>query len=408
MSSSNITNLIPQIQFTPQGLVIPTTQEVYAGVWNMINGAFGGNLDPDLSTPQGQLATSLTAAIVNNYSEFAWLTAQIDPNNAQGFMQDAIGYFYLMTRKPGTYTVVQCVCTGAAGTQINVGAMATDTSNNVYTCTQAGVIPASGSITLPFQASVLGPQPCPAGTLTNISLAIPGWDSINNPSDGILGQSVESRQAFEYRRRQSVAMNGQSLVQAIYANVFNVSGVTDVYVYENNTSAAIPVGATNFSVAPNSVYVAVVGGLASAIAEAMWIKKSLGCNWNGNTSITVYDTNYQPPYPAYAVIYNSPTPTPIYFNVQIANNPALPANIGQLVQNAIINSFSGADGSLPARIGSTIYASKFIAPVLATNSNVAIQSLDIGTAAPAASNSVTMGIDQVPTVSAANITVTLV
>ena len=408
MSSTNITTNVPPVQLTPTGIQLPGAQANLAGALADINQAFGGNLNPDLRTPQGQLASSAAAIISNNNAMFAWLVSQIDPNNASGTMQDAIGYFYFMTRKPGTSTVVQCTCVGAVGTTIPVGAQAQDTSQNQYVCTQAGTIPSSGSITLPFAAVNLGPIACPAGTLTQIAQGIPGWDSINNAADGILGQNVESRNAFEARRRASVALNALGYVDSIYANVFNVSGVTDCYVYENTTSAAVTVGATNYSVAPKSVYVAVVGGAAADVANAIWIKKGLGCGYNGNTTVTVYDTNTPAPYVQYPVSYNTPTALPIYVAVQIATNSSLPSNITTLIQNAIIASFTGQDGSLPARIGGTIYASKFVGPTVATNSNVQVNSLQIGTASPAASNSVTVGIDQYPTLSAANISVTYV
>lgn len=85
----------------------------------------------------------------------------------------------------------------------------------------------------------------------------------------------------------------------------------------------------------------------------------------------------------------------------------LPSNIVALVQNAIISAFSGGDGGPRARIGSTIFASRFYSPVAAIGMNVSILSILIGTSS-ATLASLTVGIDQSPTVTAANISVTLV
>ena len=182
----------------------------------------------------------------------------------------------------------------------------------------------------------------------------------------------------------------------------------DVYVAENTTNAPITVGSSNYSLASHSIYVAAVGGTAANIAQAIWLKKDVGADYNGNTSVVVTDTSgYNIPYPTYTVKYQVPASLPILFAVQIANNSALPSNIVALVQNAIISAFSGGDGGPRARIGSTIFASRFYSPVAAIGMNVSILSILIGTSS-ATLASLTVGIDQSPTVTAANISVTLV
>jgi len=114
------------------------------------------------------------------------------------------------------------------------------------------------------------------------------------------------------------------------------------------------------------------------------------------------------PYPTYTVKWETPASLPIYFAVSIANNSALPSNITTLVQTAIVNAFNGTDGGSRARIGSTIYAGRFYAGVAATDSNVEILSIYLGTAASPTGTSVDVGIDQRPTLDTANISVTLV
>ena len=61
-----MTTAVPPIVFTPTGLDVPTAAEVLAGVQTDINAAFGGNINPALNTPQGQLASSETAVIVDS------------------------------------------------------------------------------------------------------------------------------------------------------------------------------------------------------------------------------------------------------------------------------------------------------------------------------------------------------
>lgn len=276
------TTNVPQPQFTPTGLVIPQEADILAGVQEDYNAAFGGNLNPGLNTPQGQLCSSTAAIIANANSTFATFVNQVDPDTATGFMQDAIARIYFLNRNPAVPTSVNCQCVGAFGTVIPVGAQVQDTSGNIYACTQAGTIPIGGSVTLPFANVVAGPTACPANTVTIIYQAINGWESVNNSSPGTAGANVESPAAFEYRREQSVGKNAQGSIPAVYAAVFGVADVLDVFVTQNNTGATIsgPINgnpnSTSYPVSPHSLYVAVTGGAAAAVARAIWQATNVG------------------------------------------------------------------------------------------------------------------------------------
>ena len=375
-----MTTNVPAIQFTTAGIVVPEESAILTGVQEDINAAFGGNLNfTNLNTPQGQLASSWAAVIADAYASFAEIANQMNPDTNTGFMQDAIARIYFLNRNPGVPTTVQCTCVGLFGTVIAVGAQAQDTSGNLYVCTAAVTIPVGGSVTASFANQGNGPIACPANTLTKIYQQVPGWDSINNPSDGVEGALVESPAAFEYRREQSVALNGHGSLPSIQAAVFDVAGVIDCYATENVTDSTIHVGSTSYALLPHSLYVGVSGGAAQSIANAIWLKKDVGCNMNGNTTETVEDTgNYAPPYPTYSITFNTLTPTPIYFTVKLANSADLPSNIATLVQAAIIAQFTGANGGARARAGALLLASPFYGPVQQIGNYVSILFIGIG------------------------------
>lgn len=404
----NLTTSVPQIVFTPQGPIIPADQDILAGAQIDINTAFGGGLNPQLSTPQGQLASSLAAIVADKDSEIAFICTQVDPQYATGRFQDAIAQIYFLDRKPATATVVICDLIGLVNTVISAGTLALDTSRNTYALTASVTIPNSGSVSSTWKNILTGPTPCPEGTLNQVYQSVPGWDAITNPSDGTIGQLVETASEFEIRRQNSVALNGRGTCPSIYAAVFSVANVLDVYVIDNPTSSTVLTGSSNYPVGPNSVYVAVLGGLASDIATAIWTKKDIGCSYNGNTSFTVVDdSGYSFPQPTYNVKYEIPSALPILFAVQIVNAPSLPANIVQLIQAAIIAQFQGTNGATMARIGSLILATSYYGVIAASAANVLLISVLIGTSSPT-STSVQVGIDQTPTITAANISVTLV
>lgn len=392
-----MTTSVPPIQFTPTGLVVPDQSAILAGMQADLNAAFGGKLNfgtttqPGGAPPQVQLAASFAAIAADADGVIAQLIDQVDPDNATGFMQDAIGRIYFLNRNPGLATVVQCLCVGALGTVIPVGAQGQDTSKNIYVCLDGGTIGASGQITLTFANIITGPIPCPANTLTRIYLAISGWNTINNPFAGVVGANVESAADFEFRRQNSVAANGHGSLPSIYGEVFKVAGVIDLYATENTGDNPLIVGSTNYSLVGHSLYVGVVGGEGEDVANAIWIKKNEGSNMNGNTTVVVTDdSGYSFPLPQYPITFNRPTPTPYNFIVNIVNSSALPDTIEQDVTNAIAAQFNGligvaqANGVIPktsgtrARIGSLLLAATYYGPVVTCEGpSVPVQVLSI-------------------------------
>jgi len=404
-----MTTNVPSITWSNGAPVLPAESAILAGVQADINSAFGGGVNPGLTTPQGQLAQSEAAVIGDKNSQIAYIANQLNPATASGIWQDAIGYLYFMTRIQAAGTVVSATCTGAAGTIIPAGSVAKDTSGNLYSSTASATISAGGSVAVQFQNQVPGAIPCGIGALTGIFTAIGGWDAITNAAAGSVGNNMESRAAFELRRQQSVAVNAINSVQSILGAVLAVPNVIDAYVIDNPTGSAVSYGSTSYPLAAHSACVSVAGGASAAIAAAIWAKKSLGCSYNGNTTANVQDTSYNAPYPTYAVTWLTPVATPIYFAVQLKNIAALPSNIVALVQNAIISAFNGTDGGARARINQSTYAGRYYAGLAAIDPNVEVLSVFMGLSAIGATNAaMTFGIDQLPTIAASQISVTLV
>ena len=469
-----MTTNVPALTIGPNGPVLPDDSAILAGRQADINSAFGGALSADLRTPQGQLASSDSAIVSNTYGAVAELIAGIDPATSKGRLQDGIARFYYLTRNPAQPTTVVLTCTGKTNTPIPVNAKAVDQAGNVYLCTQAGTIPAGGSIDLEFACQVTGPTPAPAGFVDDIYQAIPGWDSCTNADDGVLGNVVESPADFEYRRANSVALNSIAQTGAILGAVLStVTGVLDAYALENplgitsgcdfvgsitgniltvtEVDSGVPaqgdllLGATSGSVitglidvsfgigtyslsiteptpipsgllscapggvrlAKNSIYVSAFGGAAQDIGNAIFRKKNPGCSYNGNTSVTVQDTNaaYSPPYPTYTAKFQVPTPTGIKVAVLMQNNGGVPTTAVAGIQAAILAAFNGTDGGQKARIAGLIIGSRYYAGIAALGNWAIILRVQVGLDA-ANQDAVRMRADQIPTLSIDDIAVT--
>jgi hypothetical protein len=379
---------------------------VLAGAMADVNAAFGGTLNMALETPQGQLASSLAAIISDCNNQFLSLSYRVDPAYADGTFQDAIARIYFLTRNPAQSTVVQATCSGLAGVVIPVGAVATAEDGNTYLATSAGTISAGGSVVVPFACETTGPITCPIGGLNTIAQTIPGWDSITNAAVGVVGNAVENRQDFEYRRALSVEGNATGIPGAIQGAVAALPDVLDCFVYDNATNGTVTVGSV--AVGPNSIYVSVAGGTSAEIAYAIWSKKPPGCGYTGSTSATVVDPNpaYNGAGPSYTVSWQTAGSLAINIQVSIPNTTSVPSNALALITAAAQAAFNGTD-QFPrvSRIGSTVYALRFVAGINGLGTWANVISITVSTTGSAAS-SVTANSAQIPELG--TVTLTLV
>lgn len=365
---------VPAVSFGDRGFVAPQGSAVLAGVQADFDAAFGTTLNYNLNTPQGQLSSSIAALVNNTNSIFVYYCNQVDPAYATGRMQDAIGRIYFLERNGAQPTTLQISCLGAVGVVIPVGATVVDGSGNIYACQAQGTIPSGGTVSLSFACTVAGPVPIPDGV--SIYQAIPGWDAVSI-SSAVEGVDAETRAEFEQRRIDSVAGNSFGAIGSIIGAVAKVSGVVDYFGYDNGSNA--PFTIAGVTVPANSIFVCVSGGADADVAQAILSKKGPGCSYFGNTSVTAYDSNplYASPIP-YTVTFERPSDLPVLFAVSIVNGPLVPADATAQVQNAIISAFGGGDGGQKARIGSTILATRFVAPIAALGPWALVSQIQIG------------------------------
>lgn len=407
---TTLTTSVPDVTITESGVTVPDVADILSGRLTDINSAMGSGASTSLSSPQGQISQSDTEIIAQVYDKLLCLFNQMNPDYATGRWQDGIGRVYFMDRISAQGTVVTAQCIGLVGTVIPAGSTAIDVNGYIYETTDDATIGSTGTVDVQFTCQTTGPIVCGSGELNQIYRAVSGWDSINNDSAGVVGVDIESRIAFETRRKQSVSRSSRNQDGSTLAALLATTNVLDAYVWSNRTASSVTKGATNVSVLAHSVWICVYGGADADVAEAIFNTYNPGCNFNGDTTYTVYDSeNYDSPYPEYDMQWQKATATPVYFKVTLDSSLNPPSDITSQVQTMVQTVFNGSyDGIAKARIGATINAGKYYAPVISISpDSVGILSLEVSLDGVTFTPSVTMGIDQVPTIQASDITVVL-
>lgn len=420
-----MTTNVPIPQFTPTGLVTYDEQSILSGVqqdWVSAFALTGKTLNTELTTPQGQLQQAQAYMVAAFQSQLAQLIANVDPMTSSGIYQDALGRIYFLTRQAATFATVQATVTGTVGSTLPIGSQVKSSDGTIWASTALATYGPGGTASVTFQATIVGSVPAAGVNDLRIYQQVPNWVAVSNSAPSSPGKDTENRVEFETRRAASVQIGGVGQASNVRAAIANVSGVTDLFVYNNGSDSAMTYGTTNFPIPAHSIAVTVTGGANFDIAAAINSKLDCGCGMATSgglgtlITVNVQDTvNYVAPYPTYPVRFVRPVNTSIYITVNVANLSTLPSNYIAQVQAAVAaafaNGFTSSDGTINvprARIGGQIVAAEYAAPIL-TLPNITPVSLFIGTApAPVSGASFTMGIDQQPVCPALNITVNAV
>lgn len=399
------------IIITSAGITVPQASEIKTAFQGVFTDALGSDLNLDDSTPQGVAIDDLTEEKMADNAEFLYLFNQFNPATNDGVFQDATANLYGLKRKVATSSVVNCVCIGVPGTVLNgissgTPAKVISTNGDIFQCVSGGTIPAGGSITLQFSSEETGPISCAANTLNSIFTSVSGWDSVNNPSSGTLGEEEESRLDFEERRKNSLALNATGSLSSVYSHVASLNGVSDVFVWENDTSSSVTYRGVTLS--PHSIYLCQNGATiidgntgSGSLAEAIYLSKSAGCDTVGTNTCTYTDsvTNVQ-----YTYNYDIPTTSDVYIKVTLSY--AISADSENLIKQAIIDEFNGDLKDPKITIGSSIYASKFLSVISNLNLNdVVLETVTISkTSSSGFTNVLTYDMNILPTLDASDIT----
>lgn len=351
------------VTFNPDtGIVVEDGQTVRSNIAANWVEAFKTDDDtPDLNTepetPAGQLIDGQAALVIQKDNEMMQLANMFNPATATGRFQDALAKIYFITRHIAQSTLVTCTCRGLTGTRIPLGAIVENADGQRLEATQSATIGDDGTASIVFTCVNTGPIVIGAESVNKIITVIPGWDSVENESAGILGRDIESQQEFEERRINSVAKNSHGLAESVGGSVSNLDNVVACRIEQNRTDD--PIETMGITIPPHSVYLSVYGGDSQDIGMTIHNKLDAGCGTAGNTSVQIEDTTNGSLHTYY---YTTANLTDLYVKVTTAPNAKYDEDT---VKNAIINNFSGnIDGFSRLIMGDELFASRFYQTVI--------------------------------------------
>ncbi len=317
------------IEATPLSEFVTLWQDIYIS-------AYGATVNVDSETPQGQIIglAALDFKEIDDVLIDTFNAGNID--TAVGVQIDLLMANIGLKRKAAINTQVDIVVTGVPFSVIPASSRAGDNINNVFLLDSQITLDGSGQGVGVMTAEIAGEIFVEANTLVRIIDAVSGWETVNNPTDGITGQAIETDAAARLRYKQSLGVNALSMLKAIEANLLAITNVDDARVFENfeDNSQIIK----NVLVEPHSIAASVLGGDIQEIAETLAFVKGTGVGFTGTTSFNVVDfANNE----VIEVSFFETTEIEIEIDIEIRTDSTFPADGVAQIKKNLVDYFNG-------------------------------------------------------------------
>lgn len=387
------------------GLQVSTVTELLEQLITDFQTIYGTDINLDQSSPDGQIMNIFAQGGVDIRELLTQIYNSFDPDNCSGRVLDARCAINNVFRKGATFTIVPIDITvdrtvtlqGLDENFNDVNATAYTIQDNVgnqFLLVSTQQLNA-GTHRVLFRAKDLGAVQTSIDTITTPVTIVLGVTAVNNPVVPTqVGEDEENDYDLKIRRRQSVAIGSSGYLNGLLATVLQLDGVTDAALYENYTDTTDANGTPG-----HCMWLVVEGGSAQEIANAIYRKKSYGCNMRGNIEYTITTPSFQ----QFIAKWDEPTVQDLYIKFTIQPTSSTVQFDTDAIKQYILNgeSFKIGQGAETATItalaqeaidanGGNGYATnvlistdntnwvEYVAPVVATKLSLADVEITVG------------------------------
>lgn len=338
---------------TETGFVRKTLAEIKADLeagWRLI---FGSNTDLTPSTPDAQIIGLLAGSLDEAWQAAAGVYSSMRPSQAAGQSLSDIVQFNGITRQDGTSSTVVATVT-------TTGSITLTTAHRFATGSGAQFRPFAGGIyanndTVLMIAVEIGPIPVGVGDLTQIVTPVANLTSITNVASNFSTGTLDESDS-DLRARQAVSTENSAIniLEALYASLAQISGVTSVRIYVNSTAATVG------GRPAKSYEVVIQGGANATIATTIWQNHPAGIEVYGTTTQNIIDSQGN----TQAMKFTRPSSMMIYVDVTKSPTADYPATGDDDIKQAIVDYAEGRlIPGLGFGIGDDVFASLLYTPI---------------------------------------------
>lgn len=379
---------------TPTGFVRKTLSEILDSLESGWRDIFGASIDLSESSPDAQILGLFAGALDEAWQAAAALYGSYRPSQSVGAALSEIVLFNGISRKIGTPSLVATTITTTGSVNITSSARFASVAGDLFAPTLPGSY-ANGSTVLLY-AVEKGPITVPAGELNRIVTPISKLTAITNPlANYYTGAYEESDAELRARQLLSTENSAINILEALYASLGQLDGVTALRIYVNDTAATVA------GRPAKSYEVVIQGGDDAEIADTIWDNHPAGIEIYGTTTQNITDSQGN----TQAMKFTRPTPVDIIVNIVVAPTSSYPGDGDAQIKQAILDYAAGLMVSGEKfGVGDDVLLTKLYTPINSIPGHH-VTTLQIG--APSLGTSdLTIAEDEIANFTIANITVT--
>ena len=352
-------------EFTPTGLTIQTYQEIFDELVAGYQAIYGPDINVAADSPDGQRIGIEAKARLDLQTFALSLYNQFDPDFASGEIQNKIIKLSGITRGTTSRSQVDVTITTDRILTLPVDYAVEDDLGQSWITTEETAL-VSGANTVPMYAEDFGAVAADADTITTLATIVIGVLSATNPLAAVPGRDEETDEGLRIRRNQSLAAPATSTTGGLFAALGNLTGVTDLVIYENDTDtldATLPLAA-------HSLWCVVEGGAVADIVETIAKNKTGGTGLKGTVTGTYTETLFKPDGTPYSLIhemaFDRPVEVPMHITMTVEAAAGVFVDTDAIKAALAARAYSISEIAMASNLYRTVYtvADNFTATLL--------------------------------------------
>lgn len=357
-------------QITNDGVQIQTFEEVFNELAAGYKEIYGQDINLEQDSPDGQ-RIGIEAKGRHDLQTFAlYLATMLDPNTSIGRYLNVLIKICGITRRAATQSQVDVTLVSSRPLTLPADFTVQDELGQNW-ITQDEVSINAGLNTVTLFAENFGVVEALPDTVNNIITIVLGVDSVTNENAALVGRDEETDEELRVRRNQSLENPAYSTTGSLFAKLADLSGVTDLKVYENDTKIDDYIQ----GVPANSLWVIIEGGSVEDIVETIVKNKTGGTGLKGSIEQVYNETVIKPNGSDFilphAIKFDRPTYVDLHVRLTVKRKTATTPIDLDLIKKGLSNQSFG--------IGDTITASELYCTVYSSASGFTAYDLEIST-----------------------------
>lgn len=374
------------------GITLDKYADIVARYIALAEAQWGESIDTEEDGFLGHVIrnTSLVQAEMNEIVQSIY--DAISVANATGAPLDNLLELVGLLRLTEVFSTVTLSLTATKATTVPVGSQYKTDAGVTFATDAELVFSAAGTSTVAATCTIVGANNAGIGEVDNILTPVFGITVVNNLAAAIPGRLQETDAQLKSRHTAAIATSGEDDVASIYEAVSAVTGVSSVYIGENDTNETVD------GLPAHNIYVTKIGGADSAVATAIANNKTAGVPTFGADSEIVYnETTNQ----SKTINFGNAADVPVYVAVVVTKESGVYPDDGDAqIKAALVASF------VDKRINQDVIFTELYAPIYSVTGHF-VTDLQLGLSAPAVGTvDLTMTPLKRATLATANITIT--